>query len=44
MQYEILAGRFLITPAVSYDYGITKVAPGWSVNTLAGTVDVKYGL
>jgi hypothetical protein len=43
-QYEILLDRFLITPAISYDYGITKIVSSWQVNTLAGTVDVKYGL
>jgi hypothetical protein len=44
LQYELLLGNFLITPAVSFDYGVTNIAPSWSVNTLAGTVDVKYGL
>ncbi|HET7153237.1 MAG TPA: hypothetical protein VFJ29_05695 [Candidatus Kapabacteria bacterium] len=44
IQYEWMIHRFLITPVVSYNYGITNIAPGWHVNTLAGTVDVKYGL
>jgi hypothetical protein len=44
VQYKIILGRFLITPALWYDYGITKIIPGWQVNTLAGTVDVIYGL
>ncbi|HZV12701.1 MAG TPA: hypothetical protein VFA55_05755 [Candidatus Kapabacteria bacterium] len=44
LQYELLVDRFLITPAVWYDYGITKIAPGWQINTFAGTVDVKYGI
>ena len=43
-QYELLLGPILITPAVSFDYDVTNIAPSWSVNTLAGTIDVKYGL
>ncbi|HET7153143.1 MAG TPA: outer membrane beta-barrel protein [Candidatus Kapabacteria bacterium] len=44
LQYEFFWGNFLITPAIIYDFGITPVAQAWRVNTLAGTIDVKYGL
>jgi hypothetical protein len=44
LQYDFLLGNFLITPEVSYDIGETTIAGSWYVNTLAGTVDVKYGL
>ncbi|HET7153142.1 MAG TPA: outer membrane beta-barrel protein [Candidatus Kapabacteria bacterium] len=45
LQYDILFGDFLITPALSFDLGLTPVTQqGWYISTLAGTIDVKYGL
>jgi len=43
IQYEALVGPFLFTPAISYDYGITKIVSSWSVSTLAATLAIKYG-
>ena len=43
IQYEILMGPFLVTPRIFYDLGVTKVSGDWSVSSLAGTVEIKYG-
>ncbi len=43
VQYELLLGPFLVTPRVLYDLGITKVTGSWGVNSLAGTIELKYG-
>ena len=43
VQYEFLLGPFLVTPRVLYDLGITKIVSGWTVSSLAGTIEIKYG-
>ncbi|HET7152139.1 MAG TPA: outer membrane beta-barrel protein [Candidatus Kapabacteria bacterium] len=43
LQYEALLGPVLVTPAIWYDLGVTKVVNSWGVNSLAGSIEFKYG-
>ena len=44
LQYELLEGPFLVTPRIWYDLAVTKVVSSWAVSTLAGSIEIKYGL
>ncbi len=44
IQYEALLGPLLVTPRISYDYGVTKVVSAWQINSLIGSIEFKYGL
>jgi|SRR5579883_1115786 len=43
LQYEALLGPVLVTPAVWYDLGVTKVVDTWTVSSLGGSIEFKYG-
>lgn len=43
LQYEALLGPMLVTPAIWYDLGVTKVVDSWTVSSLAGSIEFKYG-
>lgn len=43
IQYEFLLGPFLVTPRILWDQAVTKIVSGWSVSSLAGTIEIKYG-
>lgn len=44
VQYEFSLTPLLLSPSIYYEYSFTKIADSWFVNTIAFTVDVKYGL
>ena len=46
VQYEISVRKFMVVPAIWYDFGITKVTPNenWRVNALQAGVDIRYAL
>lgn len=46
LQYEFSVRKFMVVPAVWYDFALTKVTPqeNWRVNALQAGVDIRYAL